>query len=354
MSQNQFWNLLSKKLAGQATVEEIKELERLIKAYPDLMYAAQHLQDIWQLNAYEDTYNAEEAFKQHLTKLKQQGINPFVEEESVAPHHSRNYTKWLVSAALVISLIFGFSWLFKKENHSLGLQKRVNEVYSRPGTKTKLLLPDSSVVWLNAGSKLSYNEYFGIKNRDIFLTGEAFFDVKKSTTPFIIRTNNIQIKVLGTAFNVRSYDNERKTETSLIRGRVEITLDKRPGEKFILRPNEKLIVNNEEEKNIPSPLAKEKTLVVLSTLKPIDQSIIAETSWVENKLVFQDETFEEVARKLERWYNVKISIKDKKLSQMLVGGGPFENETIQQALKALQIAFNFDFTIHGNDIIITR
>lgn len=171
--------------------------------------------------------------------------------------------------------------------------------------------------------------------------------------PFIIRANGVRIKVLGTAFNVKSYPDEQATETSLIRGRVEIMLDKRPGESIILKPNEKLIVSNRpaEEKKIHQ---NAQPIVVLKELTRMNDSLVVETSWVENKLVFQDETLEEVAHKMERWYNVAIEIKDVSLAQLHVGGGPFENETIEQALKALQIAFNFKFTTKGKYIIITR
>jgi transmembrane sensor len=209
------------------------------------------------------------------------------------------------------------------------------------------------VVWLNAGSKLIYSKPFGQTERMVSLSGEGFFDVVKSTKPFVIRTSGVQIKVLGTAFNVRNYPSEKRVETSLIRGRVEITLDKSPETKYVLKPNEKLTLNTAEEekshvrKNTVAPLA------VLSNLRYYDSATIAETSWVENKLVFVDESFEIIGQKMERWYGVKVLFNDEGLKEERMTGA-FEKESVLQALEALQITVPFHFTVKQNTITLTR
>ena len=120
-----------------------------------------------------------------------------------------------------------------------------NTVSTNLGSKSKIQLPDGSLVWLNADSRIIYKENFQGPFREVQLTGEAFFEVVKDKEhPFIIHTQSIDLKVLGTAFNVRSYTNEKKTETSLIRGSIEVTLHDNPDKKIVLKPNEKLIVQN--------------------------------------------------------------------------------------------------------------
>jgi ferric-dicitrate binding protein FerR (iron transport regulator) len=364
MTENRYLNLLAKKLSGDATPGELQELESLVKAHPEWNYSTEIIENIWNVKTKETgSYDAEIAFELHAERLKKNGI--ILEEiETPSPlplietSHSGSRKKifyGLAFSALSFLLIF-----LLVRNHSssqpasLLPEKTFSEVSTRYGSKTKLVLPDSSVVWLNAGSRLTYNEHFGVSNRNTTLTGEAYFDVKKSTIPFTISANGLHIKVLGTAFNVKSYPNEKTTETSLIRGRVEVTHDKRPGEVFILKPNEKLVIANEpaeEETGTGEEKAEPKVLLAALT-HTIDKGII-ETSWVNNKLVFQDESFEEVAKKMERWYDVRIDIKDEKIAQLHLNG-TFENETVKQALTALQIAFDFDFTIHGNYITITR
>src|SRR6185295_18900551 len=155
--------------------------------------------------------------------------------------------------------------------------------------------------------------------REVSLTGEAFFDVTKdSSHPFIIHTSVMDIKVLGTAFNVRSYPGDASTETSLIRGKVEITVKNRSNAKIYLNPNEKLtVLNNVTVNKItasqgPVKNASEKTLSVDQlNYSPVDSTPI-ETAWVDSKLRFQkNETFKEVALKMERWYAVTIIFDDK-------------------------------------------
>jgi ferric-dicitrate binding protein FerR (iron transport regulator) len=277
------------------------------------------------------------------------------EEEGFAKLSSKR--KWLFSALILfIAIALGTAIVIgsnTKEVPNRSTAKQTEEIYARPGTRTKLVLPDSSVVWLNAGSKLTYAKPFGIGNRVVTLSGEAFFDVAKNEKPFIIHTSGAQIKVLGTVFNVRNYPNEKKIETSLISGRVEITVDRSPEKKYVLKPNEKLTLNTDE--NIARNTKKNTTipLAILSTLHYIDSSTIAETSWVENKLVFADESFADIAKKMERWYGITIHYKNEKI-QLERFTGVFEKETVWQALEAMQIITPFKFSIKNNEITITH
>ncbi len=358
MTENRYWNLLAKKLSGEASPEEIREWEELMKSNPGWVSSVEIIENLWKNNPKEGgSYDAELAFEAHLSNLGKNGVKLTDLQPlalPLAPARPRQ-KKLLFSLAfsLVIALSAGFIWHNNSQKESLAATpKNFSEVSTRLGSKTKLVLPDSSIVWLNAGSKLVYDEQFGIENRNTTLSGEAYFDVKKGKIPFTINANGLHIKVLGTAFNVKSYPNEKTTETSLVRGRVEITHDKRPGEIFILRPNEKLVIANEDQEQ---PRAEQKTepKVVVSSLTHTPDNRVIETSWVENKLIFQDESFEEVARKMERWYNTKIEIKDEGIAQLRLSG-TFESEDIKQALAALKIAFPFHFSMNEKGIIITR
>ena len=227
-------------------------------------------------------------------------------------------------------------------------------------------LPDGTVVLLNSGSKLTYNKDFGKGIREVTLVGEGYFDVTRNKeVPFIIHTSNIDIKVLGTVFNVKAYPEDKRTETSLIHGSIEVTIKNRPNDKIILSPSEKLVVENSvnlskeitapaAEMNVPPSEPAINTLMSVNKLKydPAD-STVAETQWIDNKLVFRDESFDELAARLERWYNVSIEIKDKRLQQRRFSG-IFENETIEQALEALKESLPFRYEIKGTNIIIHR
>jgi transmembrane sensor len=217
-------------------------------------------------------------------------------------------------------------------------------------------LPDGSRVWLNASSDLTYDKDFGKNLREVNLVGEAFFDVVKDPAhPFIIHTKVIDVKVLGTKFDVKAYPNDAYTETSLIRGSVEVTVKNRPNEKHYLKPNEKVSVANNIGERLEK-VTKSRPLILTESLTyyHADNTII-ETSWVDNKLVFQEnETFKDVALKMERWFGgVNISFADEDVANYRIYGS-FTTETITQALDALHEAFRFNYKRTGNNILITK
>jgi ferric-dicitrate binding protein FerR (iron transport regulator) len=247
MNRDRTWLLVGKKLAGEASAEELQELEGLLRSDPDMHYALQNITDLWNLSSREQ-HDTEDAFNRHINRLKDAGIewdepnDPQQEEPAPLPHkrgtrfHLRKQFMFLGVAVTV--LIVAGAWLYwynAKPKRAASTAPLVaapvaekNEISTRNGSKTKITLPDGSKVWLNAGSRLTYNKDFGNTIREVELSGEAFFDVKSISiaggtgkVPFIIHTPQIDVRVVGTAFNVKSYPGERQTETSLLRGKVK-------------------------------------------------------------------------------------------------------------------------------------
>lgn len=368
MSQENFWVLLSKKLSGEASLAELKELEGLVLEHPEWQYAIQNLEDLWKHQAPKEEMQAEDAYMLHLHRMTEMNVS-FADSsaESIPVIGKNRIRKWYWAAAAVLVVAIGLlasGTLFnKKDRKALIAAREVNEISTRQGSKSKIQLPDGSVVWLNAGSKLTYNKEYGQQLREVSLTGEGYFDVMKNKDkPFIIHTSNINIKVLGTAFNVRAYPEDKQTETSLIRGSIEVTVNNRPDDKFTLSPNEKLIVENDffikkEAEKSDSKYAQPAISINKLKYSGID-STVAETQWIDNKLVFDDESFADLAVRMERWYDVDIEIdsKDAQLLQKRITGN-FEKETIDQAMEALKemipmLPFKYEKT--GNKIIIHR
>lgn len=368
MSQEKFWVLFSKKLSGEASADELTELQDLVQQHPEWQYSIQNLEDLWKQKPANDYMQEEDAYLLHLHRMNELNI-PFGDDPAGdrVTEIGNTKRKWYWAAAAVLVLTAGlllWNRTGKGENSDKEtIASNVNEVSTRPGSKSMVKLPDGSVVWLNAGSKISYNKDFGKELREVYLTGEGFFDVTKNKEkPFIIHTSSINIKVLGTAFNVKAYPEDKQTETSLIRGSIEVTIKNRPNDKIILSPSEKLIVENNEAlqketaktasvKAVPVSVAP---LVSINKLKynAVD-STVAETQWINNKLVFRDESFAELAVRMERWYDVSIEINDPVLKQARLNG-IFEKETIIQALEALRISMPFKYDQNGNNIIIHR
>ena len=189
--------------------------------------------------------------------------------------------------------------------------------------------------------------------------GEAFFDVAPDAgKPFVIHTAHIDIRVLGTSFNVRSYPSDKTTEATLIRGSIEVSIRNRSSDRIVLKPNEKLIVNNEDSALLAKDLtshhrgkADQSLVMVAKPTYEKSSGAMIETSWVDNKLIFQDEEFGDLARQMERWYGMTIRF-DGSEKEELRFTGSFEKETIQQALDALKLSGNFNYSIDGTQITI--
>ena len=222
-------------------------------------------------------------------------------------------------------------------------------------TAHTVILPDGSKVTLNKKSHIFLSKGFGVDIRNVALEGEAFFDVAHNAgMPFTVQARSIQIKVLGTAFNVRAYADEQEVQASLIRGSLEVTQQNQKHIRLLLKPNEKISIPVDEGLNTEK---RREPLVdfpyKMEALQTEESSgMIPETAWVEHKLVFNSEPLSSVVEKLEKWYNVSIRIEDNALANEKFTGA-FENENITEALTALQFTFPFRFkqTRRGEFII---
>jgi transmembrane sensor len=378
MSKDRTWFLVGKKLAGEASAEELNELEGLLRSDPDMHYALQNITDLWNLPT-PASNDVDDAFNRHINKMKDAGVQWDQPEDVELPADykltQRRSRKSLLiisiaAAVLMAASILWYNSVTKKTTSSrpfvAGQAVKKNEVSTRNGSKTTITLPDGSKVWLNAGSSLTYNKDFGGEMREVDLSGEAFFEVvslplpgggETDKVPFIIHTRHIDVRVLGTSFNVKSYPNDKQTETTLVHGKVEVLILNNPEKKIVLRPNEKLIVSNNDT---TAPLTGKPVAAGSASFFSVGKvnfiradSILVETAWVQNKLVFDNESLPEIAQKLERWYNVEIKFRDEKI-QAERASGTFENITIQQALDALGEIAPFHYTMQGNKIIIGR
>ena len=222
-------------------------------------------------------------------------------------------------------------------------------------------MQDGTTVWLNAGSKLYYENDFAGTTREVRLIGEAFFDViKRPEQPFIVHASGIDIKVLGTAFNVKSYPEDKNVETTLYRGLVNVLRHNAPaGTTIRLKPNEKLILPKQAAIIIPdlseklTTSAKEPpasfTITHIDSTKKENERF--ETAWLYSRLEFRGDNFEELALKMERWYNVTIVFTDDEVKKLNFNGS-FEKETVEQAFKGLKAAVPFNYKINDHEISV--
>ena len=332
--------LISRALAGEATPSELEELQRLGEKHPEDQYLLDILSEYWKTPGHppdQEDLHADAHFR-HIIEA--------AEDTLIIPICRR--PRRMAAVAILTGLLIGGSawWIFYRPAPRTPPRAAKQEVAVKPGTRSHLLLPDGTSVWLNSDSKLTYDEHFGENTREVTLEGEAFFDVAKNPAhPFIVHTTGIDVRVLGTAFNVKSYPREATFQATLIRGKIEVL---KSNERIVLVPYEKLILEKTAARPLPDPVA------AITRVSPsLPDSAIAETGWVYDKLVFDGETFTEMAAKMERWFNVKIVIEDPQVAALRFHV-TFEHETIGQVLSALQVISSFDCTICNNEVLITK
>lgn len=227
------------------------------------------------------------------------------------------------------------------------------------GERKNVQLPDGSFVTLNSGSSIKIADNFGSTAREVCLKGEAFFDVKHNPAlPFIVHTKAMDIRALGTAFNVKAYVNESITEASLIKGVVEVTLKEDRNSKTLLYPNEKIKWNSVTGNSRTGACKNEKdqkTEPGIHTSKPKEKilvtsdGVIKEIAWKANQLVFEDERLDEIALLLERWYAVKVNFKDTAIRNYRFTG-MFEKEELGMVLDFLKESRNFNYSIEYGQV----
>lgn len=278
---------------------------------------------------------------------------PAVRSQHVPVRRLRSY----IFRAAVVIIAFGLvaALIINNNNNNKTAESYTAREVSNAGEKKHFYLPDGTKVTLNAGSTIDISAQFNSEAREIVLTGEAFFEVAHDDQkPFIIHTHLMDIRVLGTTFNVKAYPDDKITETSLLEGSIEVTMKANSKEKIILKPKEKLIVPAPSAvaaaKSIPEP---EQPFVVTQITYNKADSSLAEVSWTEDRLAFNDQTFEELARTLERWYNLNIRFEDEAVRDFRFTA-IFERKNVAQVLKALQLSRQFKYTINGDEIIISK
>jgi len=260
-----------------------------------------------------------------------------------------------------VLLFLGYYFLNIRNTVPVTTQKPVWEVITRNGSKSNIQLPDGSSVWLNAGSRLTYDSLYGSPLREVTLSGEAYFNVVKNPKkPFIIHTGKINIRVLGTIFNVKSYPEDKTIETSLIKGSIEVSFPSQPSKKIILKPDQKLIVDRAESNasgNTNRVAAGLNPVISIQHLNRIgSDSSITETGWMENRLYFDDMSFHDLLQNMERKYGVTFKMADAALDTIHFTGS-FQNETVSQALDALRLTAeqsttDFNYEIRDNQVFI--
>lgn len=241
------------------------------------------------------------------------------------------------AAVLIIGLVIGT--LINKFEQSTIPEPVYYSTVAPIGSVSELILPDSTVIYLNAGSKIKYSIDGKNGAREVFLDGEAWFDVKKNNEKhFIVHTSFYTINVTGTQFNVKAYESDNIIATTLEEGQIIIQSTESLGlaEDISIKPGEQAIFNKESKK---------------LTIENVNTKLI--TSWKDNKLVLVNMSLQELVILLERKYGVEIEIKNTELLNLHFDG-TIKNESIIELLDIIQYALPINYKIIGQKIEITN
>ncbi|MGN6493177.1 MAG: FecR family protein [Agriterribacter sp.] len=352
MSRNRLIELLVKRDAREITLLEQKELSDLIKNDQELAAVA-HAFDL--LNDQDFTFNERERSNSERRWLSlEKKLEPDEGYNSSPKHRLLYVKKWMAAASVMIVIALGTALLINQYNTQADNETK-NMVATKRGSKSYLELPDGTKVWLNSASKIWYEKSFGSHNREITLSGEAYFDVVKNTDkPFIVHTNELDVIALGTAFNVSAYQNNGSTETTLIRGSIEVALKKHSGKKILLKPFEKISVQNKDARQQQPDASLQSQIYSLSKVKKEEDNGEAgspEMQWTKNKLAFDNATLDEIARQLSLWYDVDIQIVDTSLKEKRFNA-VFDNVSLQEVMQSLQLTGGFNYSLKDKTITI--
>ncbi|QNR83137.1 FecR family protein [Pedobacter riviphilus] len=337
MTDQRFTELLGKQLAGEISPDESVELKSILADNEALRAEYKQLQTYFESETAE-----EENIDLVFDRIRAQIQVP--DEPRLKVAKNKGYSVWLkiaAVAAIVLAgvLVYNREAIFFNKTDQLALKQAQTKA-----TEIKtIILADGSTVKMNSESSLRYPEHFSGDTRNVYLSGEAFFEVKKDAQhPFIVHTEQLAVKVLGTAFDVKAYQNDAFIETTLIRGSVAISLKNNTKQTFTLKPNDKFTL-----------VDGKPNLSQLTHFSGTGTDRVMETAWTNHELIYKNNRFDEIAKLFERWYDVKITFKEADLKTVKFTGH-VDKETIAEALNVLKLIENFNYSIKGKNVYIYR
>lgn len=321
-------NLLVKFFTGEISDNEMVLLKTWLEQDPENRRIFDKQNELWQevsVQAKPEYYKTEAAWSKILSKLGF-GKNNY---RSVTLLGKNNYRILLAAASLAFLVTIGSLSLWIKGKYSLNpIIDASIMIVTNKGERAHIFLPDSTEIILNSESTIQYNRFYNINDRIVKLTGEAFFNVSTNPEqPFIVKLDKMSISATGTRFNVFSFDNEDRIETTLVEGHIQIsTKDKNP---ISLKSGQQAVYFSRSEKIIVGDVATDTY-----------------TSWMDNKLRLNDTPFEEALRRIARKYNVKFEITNLDLLDMKYTA-TFIDESIEEVMGMLKAVSPITYRIYN-------
>jgi len=327
MENTYYIQLFEKFLQKQASPEEIETLIQWIKQNDSFQ---NWLDEEWDMASPQ----MEASLQQQLLKQIKEEVG--LHSKDLLPAKENKFRKIFlytarIASVVILLLLTGLSVYYYTKNQQAIMPDMVVSV--EKGQKANIVLPDGTNVSINSDSKLSYGSRFNQKERVLSLEGEAYFEVAPDEKrPFIVETNNLNVRALGTSFNVKSYEEENDVSTVLMTGKVEVTSDK---DCIILNPNERIVFD------------KQTGLMAKNNV----DNAYDYANWKHNTLTFNGETFESIVYTLERYYNIQIVFESESLKKHRFRGTP-SNTSLESILQILSLTSPLSYEVKDSVIIL--
>jgi ferric-dicitrate binding protein FerR (iron transport regulator) len=311
-------DLFEKYIAGEAEDQEIRELLSFLRTNPRVNHWLEQ-----QINRSSSGISED---------LKQQMFDEI--QESIDRTEKPNNFKWRhIAAAIFLPVVLAFGGYYFYSNHQSDAGEPLIVMAER-GEKSNVTLPDGSRVWLNSGSKLTYHNTYNRKERLLNLDGEAYFEVVSDTRKkFIVQCEDMKVEVLGTTFGIKAYDEDSIISAVLVEGKVQLTLC---GQTKIMKPNERVVFNKTKQKT-------SSEIVIPNHF----------TEWRRNRLRFENETFQDVAKTIARIHNIDYTFADESIRDFRFTGS-VDNTSIESVLNAITLTSSITYTMKNGRIIFHK
>jgi transmembrane sensor len=323
LKEEEIYLLITRYLSQQTSPSENLQLTEWISLSKENEELFGQIAFIWNVRKSETDSETLRALKNTQTKL---GMGQSQQVVKPAASGKRKAVVYVI-AGMCIMLTSIFLLLVKNSKQSPIIY---TTSHSKPGQKIKVTLSDGSLVSLAPESELRYPVKFGEKQRDVYLQGEAFFEVSKNPhRPFIVHSGSWATKVFGTKFNVLAFDKASRMVVSLVEGKVQVSS---AGKHYPLKPGQQLVLDKSDNRIY---------------LHGFDEEEV--TGWIKNKLVFKNTRLVDAADAIERLYDVKIVFSDKAILDHTVWA-TFEDQPLKTVLESIKAAGGLDYKIEGRVI----
>ncbi|KGI59742.1 sigma factor regulatory protein, FecR/PupR family [Prevotella sp. DNF00663] len=315
-------DLIIASLSGEMGQEEAKELQTWLRASKENKQYYYEWREIWTSTSPSPKFDVEAAYQTFLSRIKK--------SEPVTTHRYR----YLYYAAAAIALFVVSVLSYKTGESNIKSNFADIAVEAPAGSRLKLNLPDGTKVWLNSGSKLTYSQGFGVDKREVNLMGEAYFEVKhQEDKPFSVNSTNLRVNDLGTKFNFCDYADDDEAIVTLTEGKVSL-------DNFMNYQNNQLLAPGQK-----AVLDKKTGELTINNAENDYQD------WQNNMLVFNGDALNEIAKKLQRNYNIKVIVANDALYQLRFHGSFNTQEAhLRDILDALVATNKIHYRVQGKKV----